>query len=79
MFRILNEFEAHVDYTSDDCQHQDQKPVNQKRFQTDVLNLLAVLDDIGNPFSEITGILMALDADSHPMDNRHELQTRSKF
>ena len=62
MFRILNEFEGHVDSTSDDSQHQDQKPVNQKRFQTDVQSLLAVFEDIGNPFNERTGILMALDS-----------------
>ncbi len=62
MFRILNEFEAHLNYTSDDCQHQDQIPANRKRFKTAVQNLLAVFEDIGNPFSETTDVLMALDS-----------------
>jgi len=44
VFRILNEYEGHIDCTSDDSQHQDQNPVNQKKFQNDIQNLLAVFE-----------------------------------
>src|SRR6218665_1789141 len=52
VIRILQEFECSINSDSEDRKHHEQKPSYQRRFKVDVKNLIEVLDEMGNVYSE---------------------------
>ncbi|KAH3875545.1 hypothetical protein DPMN_038813 [Dreissena polymorpha] len=51
--RILMETSDNTD-NSDDTNHHEEKQTKQKKFQTQVRQLVETIDDMGNPFKEDT-------------------------
>ncbi|KAH3875540.1 hypothetical protein DPMN_038808 [Dreissena polymorpha] len=58
--RILMETSDNTD-NSDDTKHHEEKQTKQKKFQTQVRQLVETKDDMGNPFKEDTSDLYTLD------------------
>ena len=62
--RVVTEFEENVQPSIDNvnADHHDQKKSNQKSFMKDVSSLINTMLEIGNPFSEDSQDLIALDS-----------------
>ena len=62
--RVVTEFEENVQPSIDNvnADHHDQKKSNQKSFMKDVSSLINTMQEMGNPFSEDSQDLIALDS-----------------
>ena len=62
--RVVEEFHKELDYSA--CKtntgHHDQAPIVQATFGKDVLSLINVMEDLGNPFEEESTNLLVLDS-----------------